>query len=364
MKSILLIDLGRQYGGAEKVIENLSVGIDNEKFKTYILCIENSYLHQKCKDMQGRIFTLTSNKLLCFTYILKTIYYIKKFNISLIHCHGIFSSLIGTISGFITNTDVVTTVHGVVDYERSGIKKVIYRFIENKLIIANKKYVCVSNFLKNELVKRGLKSEKIDVIYNSIEYIDKKSIYKEIEYFSELKFKICSIGRLEDIKGHIYLIKAIEILKNKGYDIQCIIAGRGNSYNKLCDYIEKNNLKDAINLLGFIEDPRALMLESDVVINPSIMETFGISVAEAMVLRKCVISTNVGGIPELIENGINGILVNAADENRLAKVIEKCYNNRNEIRRIEKNLECLDSSLFSKHSMVNKYTNMYKDVCS
>lgn len=363
MNSILLIDLGRQYGGVEKVVEKLALKTNDDFFRVYILSINGSYLNKRCSMLTSEVLTLPSNKILCFMYIFKTFYYIKKYNINLIHCHGVFSSLIGTICGIITNTKVITTVHGIVDYERKGIKKYIYKFIEDSLIIYNKKYICVSNFLKDELIKRKVNVNKITVIYNSIELTHNENKNKKVKkYYLKQDFKICSVGRLEDIKGHIYLIKAIEILKNKGYNVQCIIAGRGNLYNKLQDYIKKNCLQDVVELIGFINDPSDLILQSDLIVNSSLMETFGISVAEAMILKKCVISTNVGGIPELIENGVNGILVKEANEDALANEIQRCYRDRSIIKRIEDNLQTLDLSKFYDLHMINNYNKLYDKI--
>ena len=113
---------------------------------------------------------------------------------------------------------------------------------------------------------------------------------------------VLTVGNLEKVKGHSYLIESIEGLSKKIDDVLCVIVGGGKEYQFLKDMVKEKGLQDCVRLVG--EKPHAeiniWMNACDIYVQPSLKESFGIVILEAMACGKPVIGTNVGGIPEII----------------------------------------------------------------
>jgi glycosyltransferase involved in cell wall biosynthesis len=100
--------------------------------------------------------------------------------------------------------------------------------------------------------------------------------------------------------------------------------------SELENYVRDNDLGGRVKFIGFQANVARAMSQVDVVIMPSINETFGLTIVEAFALKKVVIGSDVGGIPELVINGHTGLLFPARDSSALAEKIVYVYNNREE----------------------------------
>ncbi len=130
-------------------------------------------------------------------------------------------------------------------------------------------------------------------------------------------------GNLTEVKGYGYLIKAIRLTRLVGAPMKCFIAGQGELKKELETLINDLDLNDKVELLGYRDDIPYLLAASDIFCMPSINEALGYSLLEAMAAGLPVIATDVGGIPEVVTNGKEGILVPPKDAESLAKAIEK-----------------------------------------
>ena len=149
-------------------------------------------------------------------------------------------------------------------------------------------------------------------------------------------FIIATPANLVEVKGHKYLIEAIDMLKRKGYNVKCYFLGDGPLRRDLEKTVNEMSLEAIVIFKGAIPHNQLLELyankEVDCVILPSIVTDKGehegipVSLMEAMVYKIPVISTNTGGIPELLNNGA-GIIVEQKDPYELAEAIETLIKN-------------------------------------
>ncbi len=150
------------------------------------------------------------------------------------------------------------------------------------------------------------------------------------------EFSIFCVASLQPYKGIDYLIKACAFLKTSLTNFRCLIVGEGKERNKIEHLIFKLNLSEEINLLGGQTQERiaAFLRDTNLYVCPSIvanngqMEGIPVAIMEAMASGLPVVSTNISGIPELVEDGVTGLLVSPRDEHALADAIVKL--NRNE----------------------------------
>jgi glycosyltransferase involved in cell wall biosynthesis len=173
--------------------------------------------------------------------------------------------------------------------------------------------LCVTEKLTQEVRDRvPLVREKISRLYYgvpkpSVNLVEQKAF---LEKFPSNKFKVAMFSRLEDSKGQWRLLEALHLLKNQGLDFQIYFFGHfmgGDGYEeKLKALIAKYALTDSVYWCGFQKNPGELMPCFDLILLPSDQETFGLVLIEAMAAGVAIMGSNTGGVPEIIEDGVNG----------------------------------------------------------
>lgn len=171
------------------------------------------------------------------------------------------------------------------------------------------KVVCISEFIRNDLSKRGLDPERLVTIPNGVDMPDGHIKTEENDF-------ILFVGRLVGTKGLPFLVKAMGHV-----DTKLVICGAGPEEASLKKLISRSKLEDKIELVGRVPDEQkwGLLASCKMFVMPSIFESYGIAVAEAMSYGKPIVATNVGGLPEVVRDA--GLLANAKDPIDLASKI-------------------------------------------
>lgn len=131
------------------------------------------------------------------------------------------------------------------------------------------------------------------------------------------------LSRLVPLKRVEAVIEAQAQLAKMGVELQTEICGEGPSESFLRDLARHSGLGDKVRFLGWCTDTAALLKEWDLLVVPSMYEGFGIAALEAMAARRAVVANRVGGLPELIDDGISGILVPPGDTGALVQALRK-----------------------------------------
>lgn len=176
-----------------------------------------------------------------------------------------------------------------------------------------------------------------------VEFFDLKNVYKlnnivpaacnSVQIENEKMINLLFLGVITPQKGIFDLVSAIaenkEVLANK---VKLIVCGSGHS-DQLQELIEKYQLEKYIDFKGWVtgDEKRNLIQGTDVYILPSYFEGVPISILEAMSFGKPIISTNVGGVPEVVEDGINGLLITPGDKDALVNAMLYYANNKEKI---------------------------------
>jgi len=193
------------------------------------------------------------------------------------------------------------------------------RIFEEKMLEQAKKIIAVSHFTKRELLEYyKVPEEKIRVIHNGVDTSkfqpakDKRKIKEELG-FNPNDLAIVSVGRLYARKGLFTLIESMPAVIKRFKNAKFIISGKGQSdeMHKLIVYAEKIGVKDNIIFTGYYPDKKLpkLYQAADVFAFSTFYEHHPFAVLEALSSGLPVVTTNVGGIPETIESGKNGFLV-------------------------------------------------------
>lgn len=191
--------------------------------------------------------------------------------------------------------------------------KYFLRFLINNF--SGIELVAVSQFMRQQLILNGFGADKVSVIYN----IAPEYHHRE-EGVDNAMPTFAYAGRIEKEKGIFDLVDAVEVLNKENLQFNLQVAGTGFDFNKLQDYLTGKNIKN-INLLGFLSPGEVLALysKSSAIIGPSRSpEPFGRFILESIAVGKPIIATRNGGIPEGIDDGITGVLVDIGSKEQLA----------------------------------------------
>jgi glycosyltransferase involved in cell wall biosynthesis len=195
------------------------------------------------------------------------------------------------------------------------------------------KYITITEDLKRQVEKNlPISDEKIEVIYPGIcspyRLTDTEKEQLKSKFGIDQRFTLGLFGSICQEKRQLLFIKAVEILKNRGLDINAIIVGRvlSDDYNKkIQKYRSEHGLDDCINFFGFNERPTDLMQCLDVLVMPSACETFGLVLIESMYCGVPVIGSDNCGVPEIIDHGVTGLMFESDNLDSLVEVIIQLY---------------------------------------
>lgn len=215
-------------------------------------------------------------------------------------------------------------------------RNILSRFIN----YSSNTIVVSSLYLKSDLIGMGVRSKKIHLIYNGIQ--EPKIIEQPVVDYQVGVRKMCIVGQIQFQKGQDLFIEAIHNLNSKGHKIIGTIIGQVVENNFYDELKKMSSLAPEKNLIVFRSEPEhqkvmELMCAQDAIICLSrYRETFPTVLLEAMALKKAIIGTKVGGIPEIIDNSENGYLIDPNDVSQLEEAILKLTDSNHSTRLGEK----------------------------
>lgn len=332
-KKILIVNFRDLYGGGEVYLTNLMKELNkSDLFEIYTISPDNKEYIAASKKYCEKIFygfarhgkfLSVGNFLNYIKEAIKINKIVKDCTIDIIYLNGA-SGLY--LAPFLTlNVKIFAIKHMLIDNPQVWLKKALHiialKYVQTLIVISNNH--------KSQLIKLlgDSVSEKISVIYNGIE--EGRFVPSDNDISLERKdVIILEIARLTKVKGQELLIESFEILKSKYGNIQLWFAGIGTQLETLQAIVNNKNLSDSIKFLGFIEDTPTLINRSDIIVLPSYNEGLPLSLIEGMAMGKPLISTDIAGIPELIENEINGLLITPGRVDELTLSLSKLIDSK------------------------------------
>lgn len=268
---------------------------------------------------------------------------------------------------FLRNKKSVITVHEFMgdkwyDYERNKLSVFFYKTAERIIVrMPFDRFIAVSNYTGNQLKNFGVKENKLEIIYNGsnddvLSFSQEPGIVRKKLGFDDGDFIFLCYGRTGLTKGIEYFADAIPVLIKEIKNAKVILViskadkriwekikqsleGLDNSRVKIFMQLDRSELINYLNC-------------ADCIVIPSLSEGFGFNVTEAVLLRKKIVATSVGAIPEVISGEY--LLVKAASSNELIKGCLKAYNNE---------LTKTVPKIFLWEDSINKYLDVYNRLC-
>ncbi|MFQ5454088.1 MAG: glycosyltransferase family 4 protein, partial [Candidatus Zixiibacteriota bacterium] len=259
---------------------------------------------------------------------------LKDLECDLVHTHGYFADIVAIPAARALGIPCMSTCHGFISYNR---KLRFYNLLNKIVLRLSLRVISVSESLKDNLIQNGIKEYRICTITNAIQTNDRDAskiskIRKRTRVAVNLNdddFVVGYIGRLSEEKGIKHLIDAINKTLKSKLPVKLLIIGDGPQKGELLNYVKGKGVEGIVSLTGFQADIESWIPAFDVFVLPSMTEGTPMVLLETMAFGVPVIATRVGGIPQIIKSGSNGILVSPGSADEIKSALYKLYRDEN-----------------------------------
>jgi glycosyltransferase involved in cell wall biosynthesis len=242
--------------------------------------------------------------------------------VSIINTHSSRDSWIGSIAGRLTGTKVLRTRHISSDLKKDVLTKLVYGPLSDAIITTGE-------FIRGQLINElGIDAEKVRSIPTGVDIgkyssADGKKVRAELGFGPD-DIVLGTAAALRSWKGHEFLIKAMPMLLKDYPQIKMVFAGEGRRRRRMKVWIDELGISKNVFLLGHREDVADVISSFDISLLASYAsEGIPQFVLQSMAAGKPVIGTTIGGIPEVVRDGVNGLIVPPMDPEAIAAAVKK-----------------------------------------
>jgi glycosyltransferase involved in cell wall biosynthesis len=300
--------------------------------------------------------------LIAIIHLVRIIRHLKP---DIVHTHTVKAGLIGRIASWICGVPkIYHTYHGLNFQGYFGwfFTKVSIT-IEKVLSKISTKLISLSPLLTIELLKHKICRQgqivTIPLGFNFVKPYPGKSLRK-LFGISDEKIIVANIGRLAKIKNHDLFIEIAESVAKFNSNVHFLIIGDGERREELQSLIDSKGLQQLITITGFFDDLNEYYHEINITLLTSVNEGTPVTILEAFFFNVLVVSTNVGGVPDLVTDAYNGFLFNINDKDSFVKLILDYAAHQEKYQIILDNANDFVKEKFSLKSTCDQLLTMYE----
>lgn len=292
----------------------------------------------------------------------------RRENVSLLHAHQYTPFFQAMLSRGLTGTrPVLLTEHGRHVPDLPSRK----RSLVNRLLLRKQdRLIGCGGAVRQALIdNEGLPAQRVDVIYNGVDLqafsratADARTRIRQEFGFASDDFVVVQVARLHELKDHQTALQTIDIARRTLPGVRLLIVGEGQERGAIESGIARDNLQDHVHLAGSRSDVADLLAASDAFLMSSISEGIPLTIIEAMAAELPVVSTAVGGIPEMITSAQNGFLAPAGRPDALAGCLVSLAQSPALRRKIGAAGLRTAQEQFSLESMLSGYRRLYEEM--
>lgn len=356
-QNVLFFTRTMKLGGTENVILQLC-DIFKNKVNKIVVCSCGGVNVEKLESMGIKHYEISDIENKNPKTIISTLQMlgkiVKEEKIDIIHTHHRMAAFYVSLLGLYRKCVFINTSHNTF-HNKKALTKLAYK---NAYLVA-----CGEMVKKNLTDVFELDSKNIRTITNSVTSF-KEDIVEEplITQKREAgKFIIGNVGRLSEQKGMGYYIKAIPKVLSECPDAFFLIIGEGEDRAKLENLVCDLQINENVCFLGYRTDVQNLMSQLDLVVLSSLWEGFPLTPIEAFSVGKTIVATGVDGTLEIVQDGVNGLLVPPADETILAEKICQVCKDRQSLKKMEENAKKSYDESLSYEVFAQRYITLYEE---
>jgi glycosyltransferase involved in cell wall biosynthesis len=348
-------------GGLETILADIVLNLNKKLFNVDVIALAGKGKIGEELEKNGvflRLLNVSNYHRL--SSINKIVRAIKKGKYDIVHTHGYFASTSVRTAAFLARVPVILShVHNThLTYAPRHLR------IEKALSYITDLIYCCSNAVREFVIKsEKIPEKKIRVLYNGTRSPTQTELIKipQLPEFKKYSDKIIiNVSRLVKQKGHKILIEAASKVVMKQPNTIFLVVGDGPLKGQLEKQINELNLTDNVFLLGERRDVWSLLNIADIFALPtSGWEGLGLSLVEAMAMGLPLVGSRLGGIPEVIENDLNGFLVPPNDSGQLANALIRLLDNKNLAQKMGESSKKIYQEKFSLEHMIKTVEEDY-----
>lgn len=366
---LLMID-DASLGGGQMHVLLLAKYLSQSKFEVSIATESQGWLVDAANALKIPLYQINiSNKLTWQAFKeVQTLLKTKKFDI--IHTHGGTAGFWGRLLSriFTKSSKIIHTYHGLHYLNNTSLKSRIFQIIDQILLSITDQTICVchADYIGG-LTAKVLSSNSSTIIYNGIEIdkfseiLDKEKSQKIFNIDNET-FIFGNVARLHQQKGHKILLQAFAKIVKSHNNAHLLIIGDGELKEELISLTENLGISDKVKFLGKRSDIGEFLSAIDIFVLPSLWEGQPIALLEALAMGKPCIASAVNGIPEIINHGVNGYLVNPNDIDNLYQAMVLLMSDNKLCEQLSNQSKITISDKFSAQNMANETAILYNKI--
>lgn len=319
---IRIMHVAQAAGGVDRYIRMLLKYLDKEKFENILVCShdfrEEDYLGLVDSFEQVEMTRAVGINDLKAIKAVRNL--IKRYSPDIVYAHSSKAGAIARVADIGLKNRCIYNPHGWAFNMRCSVaKRLIYTAIEKVAAPFCDKIICISNAEKQSaLDKKICKINKLQVIFNGVDIEAYENgthgaIKRRDLNIPDEAFVVGMVGRISPQKAPDVFIKMAKIVKEKISTAHFIIVGNGEQKAEIRKYAEDNNLSDSLHITGWVDNPMSYVELFDVACLLSRWEGFGLALPEYMIVGKPIVASRVDAIPDIIQDGGNGLLVGVDD---------------------------------------------------
>jgi glycosyltransferase involved in cell wall biosynthesis len=328
MFSLLFIDTERVWRGGQDQLFTLMKGLHERGHAIHLICHPQTLLQERAAEIGIMVHPMTIRSEIGPIALFRLISSLCRIHPEVLAFNTPKAILIGTLASRIVPVDA----------------RIVFRRVSfplRKSFITRFKYtwgidciIAISESIRLQLASDGINASRIRTIYEGID----PSLYPSQ---TDRKIRrprdpivVGTVANLSREKGLHYLIEAARLIPNVHERLQFIIVGEGECLQELRELVREKRLENVFQFAGFHASTYHHMKEFDIFALPSLSEGLSSAILEAMAASLPIVATEVGGIPELVKSGDNGLLIAPADPVSLARAIRYLADNPEESERM------------------------------
>lgn len=321
-------------GGVPVYIETLAKHLDSSKYEKILVC-SYAYEEERFAPFFDAIEKVGMERSISVSKILKPAWatrkLIKKYKPDVVYCNSSIAGAVGRLAAIGCGAKVLYNAHSwAFNMRISNKKKLFYRWIEKFFAVFTDKIICVSNFEKKSALDNHICSEKkLEVILNGIDIaeIEQKIANSKLTRNSlnipENAYIVGMVGRISEQKAPDVFVKAARKIKDAIPEAFFIIVGDGPDQTEIEMMISDLGLKDSFLITGWVNNPIDYLALFNVAVLCSRWEGLPLVVPEYFAAKKPVVCSRIDAVDDMIEDGVNGVVVDVDDVENLASAIAK-----------------------------------------
>lgn len=285
------------------------------------------------------------------------VYFRFKYHTRILYCLSLTEKILATLPARALGIKVVWVEH--VGFDRWLTLNPLRPFF--KLFSRLAHIVVISEALKKQLIKLGVKDERISVIYNGLDFEYYQRIHRDTPSHGPERFIVGTVSRLEKEKGIEYLLVAVQKVLEVIPVIQLVIVGDGSERKQLEWLAKRLNLAQRVQFVGFQAEPALWLRDFDVFALPSVgRESFGIVLVEALALGRPVVASEIEGTPEIVKQMETGLLVQPGNAEELAQALIYYSQNPQAAKRLANQGRAFVTSTFTRQRMIQSFFDLFQ----